>query len=76
MNLKYENVPDMISGKDLDYLTDSFHWNYGAYKCTIDNLNIAEQEDVIKLLDKASDLFYSNMETVLTILERGGCNEN
>lgn len=75
MNLKYENVPDMISGKDLDYLTDSFNWNYGAYKCAVNDMSIAEQEDVCKLLDKASDLFYSNMETILTILERGGCGE-
>ena len=75
MNINYENVPDMISGKDLDYLTDAFNWNYSAYKCAMNDYNIAEGEDVCKLLDKASNLFYSNMETILTILERGGCGE-
>ncbi len=75
MNLNYENVPDMISGKDLDYLTDVFNWNYNSYKSAVDYLDIANQEDVCKLLDKASTLFYNNMEEVLTILERGGTNE-
>ncbi len=75
MDLKYENVPDMISGKDLDYLTDMFNWNYNAYKCTVDHANVANQDDVCKLLDKASALFYANMQDLLTILERGGCDE-
>lgn len=73
--MKYDKVPDMISGKDLDYLTDMFNWNYNAYKCTIDHSNKAEQEDVVKLLDKASNLFYDNMQDILDILERGGCSE-
>ena len=75
MKIKYENVPDMISGKDLDYLTDIFNWNYNAFKCSIDHESIANQEDVCKLLDKASDMYYANMEEVLAILERGGADE-
>ncbi len=75
MKLDYENVPDMISGKDLDYLTDIFNWNYGSYKSVIDHLSIANAEDVCKILDKASTLFYDNMQDVLDILERGGCGE-
>ena len=27
----YNEVPNIISGKDLDYLSDIFNWNYGAY---------------------------------------------
>ena len=34
MNIEYEEVPNMISCKDLDYLSDMFQWNYGAYKCS------------------------------------------
>ena len=75
MELNYESVPDMISGKDLDYLTDAFNWNYNAYKSTVNNTNIAEAEDIVKLLDKAGNIFYSDMETILGILERGGCGE-
>ena len=75
MDLNYETVPDIISGKDLDYLTDAFNWNYNAYKATINNSNIAENADVTKILDKASNIFYENMQTILDILERGGCGE-
>lgn len=75
MELKYESVPDMISGKDLDYLADIFNWNYNAYKCTLNHAGLTEKEDIIQVLDKASDLFYSNMECMLSILERGGCDE-
>ena len=30
--MKYQEVPYIITGKDLDYLSDMFSWNYGAYK--------------------------------------------
>lgn len=75
MNLKYEQVPDMISGKDLDYLTDIFNWNYNAFKCCVDLSTITTKEDLVKLLDRAGNLYNTNMEAILTILERGGCNE-
>ncbi len=75
MDLNYETVPDIISGKDLDYLTDAFNWNYNAYKKTVNDSNISENADVTKMLDKASNIFYENMQTILDILERGGCGE-
>lgn len=75
MDLNYEKVPDMISGKDLDYLTDTFNWNYNAFKESIDYASATEKEDVVMLLDKATNLFNNNMEELLAILERGGVNE-
>ena len=30
MNIEYENVTNIISGKDLDYLSDMFSWSYNA----------------------------------------------
>ena len=30
--MNYEQVPTIISNKDLDYLVDMFNWNYLAYK--------------------------------------------
>lgn len=38
--MKYENVPNIISGKDLDYLSDMFSWNYGVYKSSFNKLQI------------------------------------
>ena len=28
----YTEVPNIITGKDLDYLSDMFNWNYSSYK--------------------------------------------
>ena len=36
--MKYEVVPSTITGKDLDYLSDMFNWNYNAFKCTYDSI--------------------------------------
>ena len=41
---KYDVVPNIISGKDLDYLSDMFNWNYGAYKSSYNSLeNITDE---------------------------------
>ena len=47
MNLNYEEVPNIISGKDLDYLCDMFNWNYGAYKSSY-NAKESVTDDEIK----------------------------
>ena len=66
--MNYENVPKIITGKDLDYLSDMFNWNYGAYKNTINAVDNVNDEEIRNMLNKASDLFYNNMNNVLNIL--------
>ena len=46
--MNYDKVPNMISGKDLDYLTDIFNWNYGAYKCAFNASNEVLDETLKK----------------------------
>ena len=70
----YSEVPNVISGKDLDYLTDMFNWNYLAYKESINMLDITD-EVVEKHINKVSKLFLNNMEDILDILEEGEDNE-
>ena len=44
-NITYNEVPNIITGKDLDYLSDMFNWNYEALKKTnmgIDNVGDEE----------------------------------
>ena len=43
----YESVPNIISGKDLDYLTDIFNWNYSAYKSTINMSDEITDDDLL-----------------------------
>ncbi len=75
MNKKYETVPNIITGKDLDYLSDMFNWNYGAYKKTRDSINKIQDMEMKNMLEKAANVFNNNMTTILSILEQGGKNE-
>lgn len=63
-----EKVPSMISTKDLDYLTDIFNWNYGAFKSVINMESEFTDKALSKCARKVSNLFMNNMDTVLDIL--------
>ncbi len=71
----YMEVPNIISGKDLDYLSDMFEWNYIAMKKTNDMVNKTQDEDIKKILEKGCNLFDQNMKEVINILNNGGKNE-
>ena len=66
--MEYKCVPKIISCKDLDYLSDMFNWNYGVYKSTINAIDVVNDEDIKDILDTASEMFYSNMTSILEIL--------
>ena len=70
---KYDVVPNIISGKDLDYLSDMFNWNYGAYKSSYNSLENIADEEIKNMIERAVTLFHSNMTNILNIL--GGSNE-
>lgn len=70
----YNAVPNIISSKDLDYLSDMFNWNYGAYKSSLNASNSVTDEELNNLLLKATNIFHSNMSKVLNIIQ-GGNNE-
>lgn len=76
MNLNYQEVPNMISCKDLDYLSDMFQWNYGAYKSAYNGSQNANDPEIEEMLQKASDVFYESMQKILTIVNQGGSNES
>ena len=75
--LNYEEVPnDILTGKDLDYLSDMFEWNYAALKKTNNAIDMVEDEEIISYLVKGVELFDNNLNSILTILEsRGNSNE-
>lgn len=75
MEQNYREVPNIISCKDLDYLSDMFNWNYGAYKSTSNSINSVQDPELKDLLSRASSEFYNNMTEVLNILSNGGNNE-
>lgn len=68
MNKNYENVPNIITGKDLDYLSDMFNWNYGVYKSTFNAIEQVNDEEIKNILNRASEVFYGNMNVIINIL--------
>lgn len=75
MTENYETVPNIITEKDLDYLSDMFEWNYGGFKKTTDACSKIQDSEIKNMMEKASNIFYSNMNTILNILDQGGQNE-
>lgn len=75
MNQNYNKVPDVISGKDLDYLSDMFQWNYIALKKAKDFKDRCQDSELCETLRQGCELFNSNLKLVLSILNEGGSNE-
>ena len=75
MENNFNTVPNMISCKDLDYLSDMFNWNYGAYKSSSNAINSVNDSEIKDTLSKASNVFQGNISRILNILNGGGNNE-
>ena len=74
-NKIYNEVPNIITGKDLDYLSDMFNWNYEALKKMNVAVNQTEDEQLKTVLEKGYNLFKNNLNVILSILNEGGSNE-
>lgn len=74
MQQQYQEVPNVISGKDLDYLSDMFNWMYESYKKMMNQIPSVQDEVLKNHLQKCVTFFDTNLQNVLTILE-GGQNE-
>ena len=75
MEQSYEVVSSIISCKDLDYLSDMFNWNYGAYKNALNASLSANDEEIKTLLSSCANIFHLEMQNILNILNGGGSNE-
>ena len=73
--MNYEKVPNVITGKDLDYLSDMFNWNYGALKSNINAMEEVEDMEIKNIIEEATHVFNDNINTILNILANGGQNE-
>ena len=71
-NITYNEVPDIITGKDLDYLSDMFNWNYEALKKMNVAVNQTTDERIRTTLEKGYNLFKNNLNIILSILDEGG----
>ena len=73
--MNYEKVPNIITGKDLDYLSDMFNWNYGALKSNLNALNEVKDNEIKEIIERSTSIFKDTIMNILTILASGGPNE-
>ena len=73
--MNYNKVPNIISGKDLDYLSDMFNWNYGAFKSNYNNISEVTDNEIKEMLEKSITIFKNSILSVLSILSSGGTKE-
>lgn len=73
-NKIYNEVPNIITGKDLDYLSDMFNWNYEAIKKMNVAIAAVTDEQIKTTLEKGYNLFENNLNITLSILNEGGTN--
>ena len=71
-NKIYNEVLNIITGKDLDYLSDMFNWNYEALKKMNVAVNQVTDEQLKNVLEKGYNLFKNNLNVTLSILNEGG----
>jgi len=73
--MNYNLVPDIITGKDLNYLSDMFNWNYNAFKNTYDSIKNVKDEELKSIMLESNNIFKDSINTILDIM-LGGLNEN
>ena len=73
--MNYEKVPNIITGKDLDYLSDMFNWNYGALKSNLNALNEVSDNEIKEIIERSTNVFKDTIMNILTILASGGSDE-
>lgn len=64
----YSEVPSIISGKDLDYLSDMFNWNFNAFKLINDFKEKVSDEEIKDLIERVCKTHKENLNEVLNIL--------
>ena len=72
--MNYNEVPNIITGKDLDYLSDMFNWNYNAFKCTHEAINKVEDDELRGIMVESNNVFKDSINQILDIM-LGGLNE-
>lgn len=73
--MEKNRAPDILTGKDLDYLKDIFGWNYTLYKIGINSIDNIQDNEIIKLYKECNNFFYDNMNIIIDILAKDEANE-
>ena len=67
---------DTITGKDLDYLSDMFQWNYVAFKKGCNDMEYLHTQEILDFFGKVTDFFEENLNNILDVLNNPGGEED
>ena len=72
MQKKYDEVPTIISCKDLDYLTDMFNWNYEAVKFANSSYVNVSDSELKDLFVDIRNVHLNNLSIIIDLLDEKG----
>lgn len=64
-----KKIPNMISSKDLAYISDMFNWNITLQKKTDAYLKTCKDEELCKELNKLNKMHKKNCQNLVKLLE-------
>ena len=62
------NIPNIITNKDITYLTDLFYKNYYLYK-ELENINTSDK-DITELLNRVRNMHEDHMYFIISSLKK------
>lgn len=65
-----DTVPQIISTKDLAYLSDMFEWNHNAFKLVNHFMEEVEDERIKELFESIRSLHEEHMNFIIAILKK------
>lgn len=71
-----DTVPQIISTKDFNYLTDMFEWNYNAFKEVNHFINEVENREIKELLERVKNMHEDHLYYIISILKKDELDEN
>ncbi len=63
------NVPKMVSSKDLDFISDMLNWNYFAVKECFNFSQIATDNEIKDELNEVGNMHYEHYKFILNLLK-------
>jgi uncharacterized protein YktB (UPF0637 family) len=65
-----DTIPQIISTKDLAYLSDMFEWNYNAFKQINHFIDEVKDDEIKELLERFRNMHEDHMHYIISILKK------
>ena len=70
-----DTVPQIISTKDLSYLSDMFEWNYTAFKQINHFIEEVKDNEIKELLESIRNMHEDHLHFIVSILKKEEIDE-